>query len=85
MDISVHGDLVTIKGQSEEESTREGENWHRREIRRGAFVRSLTLPTEINAEAAQAEFENGVLKLRLPKSEQAKPRRIPIAGASDNN
>jgi HSP20 family protein len=83
VDISVDGSLLTIKGQAQEETTSEGETWHRREIRRGAFARSFTLPAEVDAERAEAAFENGVLRLRLPKREEAKPKRIAIKSAAE--
>ena len=55
--------------------------WHHREIRRTSFERSITLPTEVQADHAEAEFENGFLTLHLPKSEEAKPRQIQIGSS----
>ncbi|HEX5939408.1 MAG TPA: Hsp20/alpha crystallin family protein [Dehalococcoidia bacterium] len=83
VEISVDGNVLTIKGQSQEETSSEGENWHRREIRRGSFARSLSLPAEVDADKAQAGFDSGVLTLRLPKREEAKPKRIEIKAASE--
>jgi HSP20 family protein len=83
VDISVDGNILTIKGQTQEETTSEDDTWHRREIRRGAFARSLSLPAEVDAERAQAGFDNGLLTLRLPKREEAKPKRIQIKAASE--
>jgi HSP20 family protein len=79
VEISVHGNVLTIKGQTQEEETSEGQNWHRREIRSGSFMRSFTLPSDVDADKARADFEDGLLKLTLPKSEAAKPRRIAIS------
>lgn len=53
---------------------------HRQERGYGKFERSLTLPYPVNEEAVEARFENGVLKIRLPKHESAKPRKIEIKG-----
>jgi HSP20 family protein len=53
---------------------------HRQERGYGKFERALTLPYAVNEEAVEARFENGVLKIRLPKHESAKPRKIEIKG-----
>lgn len=82
LDISVQGDLLTIRGETREETTSEGENWQRREIRSGSFSRSFTLPSDVDSDACEANFENGILELRLPKREEAKPRKIQVGGGS---
>jgi HSP20 family protein len=78
--ITVHGDTLTIQGESKFEQEKKGEQWHLRERRFGSFQRSITLPTPVNSDQAQAQFEHGVLSLTLPKSEGAKPRQIRIGG-----
>ncbi|WZO97415.1 Hsp20/alpha crystallin family protein [Isosphaeraceae bacterium EP7] len=80
--ITVHGDTLTIRGESKEEQERKGEHWHIRERRSGSFQRSVSLATPVDSDRAQAQFEHGVLTLSLPKSESAKPRQIKLAGAS---
>ncbi len=78
IDISITGDMLTIKGEvSEEREEKEG-TYYIRERRYGAFERSITLPTQINADKAQADFANGVLTLTLPKVEEVKPKSIQI-------
>ena len=72
------GDVLTIKGEFKQEENVEKENYVRRERRYGSFSRSLQLPTAVNVDKATAEFENGVLKLTLPKSEEVKPKTIEI-------
>jgi HSP20 family protein len=52
--------------------------WHRQERFAGAFSRELTLPTPVDPDRVQAKFEHGVLKLTLPKSEAARPRKITV-------
>jgi HSP20 family protein len=79
--ITVHGDTLTISGESKADEEKKGERWHLRERRFGGFQRSLSLATPVSSEKAQATFEHGVLTLILPKSEQAKPRQIKIGGA----
>ncbi len=79
VEVQVHGDTVTIKGNAKEEAEEKGKDWLRRERRYGVFARSFTLPTDIDAEKASADFENGLLKLRLPKSEAARPKTIKVS------
>jgi HSP20 family protein len=80
--ITVHGDTLTISGESKAEEEKKGEHWHLRERRFGSFQRSVSLATPVNSDQAQAGYENGVLTLTLPKSEAAKPRQIKIGGTS---
>jgi HSP20 family protein len=80
--VTVHGDTLTIRGESRAEEEQQGEHWHLRERRFGSFQRSVTLATPISADRARADHENGVLTLTLPKSEEAKPRQIKVGGPS---
>ena len=80
VDVQVHGDTVTIKGEAREESEESNGNWLRRERRYGVFARSFTLPATIDSDKAAASFEHGVLKLTLPKSETEKPKSIKVGG-----
>lgn len=76
VEISISGDILTIKGEhSEEEEINEGDYIHR-EHRYGTFSRSLTLPVSVNSDMADATFDKGVLTLTLPKKEEAKPKKI---------
>ena len=80
--ITVHGDTLTIRGESKAEQEKKGEQWHLRERRFGSFQRSVALSTPVDSDRAQAHYEHGVLTLTLPKSEAAKPRQIKVTGAS---
>jgi HSP20 family protein len=80
--ITVHGDTLTVRGESKSEQEKKGEHWHLRERRYGTFQRSVSLATPVDSEKAQASFEHGVLTLTLPKSEAAKPRQIKVGGPS---
>lgn len=74
--ISISGDILTIKGEHcEEEEINEGDYIHR-ERRCGTFSRSLPLPVSVNSDKADAVFDKGVLTLTLPKKEEAKPKKI---------
>jgi len=78
IDISITGDTLTIKGETRVDEEIEEENYLCRERRYGAFSRSLTIPVAVQADEAEAEFEDGVLTLMLPKAEQVKPKAIEI-------
>jgi HSP20 family protein len=80
--ITVHGDTLTIRGEIKSEEERKDEHYHLRERRYGQFQRIVTLSTPVMADKAQAQFENGVLTLRLPKAEDAKPKQIKVAPAA---
>jgi HSP20 family protein len=88
VDISVLGDTLTINASHRSEQSREDEGYSYREIRRGSFSRTVTLPSGLKTDAATASFENGMLTLSFPKAEEAKPRQIritPNAGGTDGN
>jgi HSP20 family protein len=78
VDISVIDGVLTIKGETKSEEKSEAENYHRREIRYGAFSRAITLPTEVDDARAEAEFRDGVLTVTLPKAEEARPKQIKV-------
>lgn len=81
LDITYTGSTLTIKGEIKEEKEEKGQ-YHLRERRYGSFARSITLPSSVKADKIDASYEAGVLKLRLPKAEEAKPKRIPIKTTS---
>lgn len=78
VDISVEEDILTIKGEHEEKQEVAEGSYLRQELRRGSFERSLRLPPTVDAENADASFENGVLTLTLPKKPEAQARTIKI-------
>jgi HSP20 family protein len=79
--ITVHGDTVTIRGEAKaEDEADKGRNWLVRECRFGPFQRSIGLAAPIDSNNASARFDNGMLTLTLPKAESAKPRQIKIGG-----
>lgn len=81
IDVTVQGDVVTIKGEMKSDETVGEGAYHRRERRYGHVFRQVALPVGVRADGAQAGFENGVLTLHLPKAEEAKERRIPITSS----
>jgi HSP20 family protein len=79
IDVTVtEGNTLQING-SRELPQAEGAVWVRQERPAGTFTRELELPVIVDADHVQAKYENGVLKLTLPKSAAAKPRKIPVA------
>jgi len=78
IDISVTGQVLTLRGEAREEQEEKAQNWYRRERRQGTFVRQLQLPTEVDSARAEALFEDGVLRLTLPKAETVKPKTIKV-------
>jgi HSP20 family protein len=84
VEITVLGDTLRIRGERHEERTEDGQGqrWLLRERRFGAFERTVALPTTVKADAADADFKDGVLTITLPKAEEAKPRSIPVRGAT---
>lgn len=79
VNVTVQGNTLSIEGELRDDSQGKGTT-HHREHRYGRFYRSVTLPTQVNSEQAQASFEQGVLKLTLPKVETARSRQIPVRG-----
>ena len=78
LDITIQGDLLTIKGEMQEDQENKQGRYHYRERRVGAFSRTVTLPYPIENDKVQASFEHGVLTLTLPKAEAVKPRSIKV-------
>lgn len=78
LNISVTGDVLTIKGETKQEEKVDKANYIYQERRYGTFARSITLPTSVNADKAEAIFEHGVLTLKLPKVEEVKPKVITV-------
>jgi len=79
LDISVAGHVLSISGEKKEESKERRGNVYRSERRFGSFRRSVRLPDVVNADGIEAEYEKGVLTIRLAESEKALGRRIPVS------
>jgi len=76
--ISFADNVLTIRGEKKKEEEEKGKDYYRAERVYGAFSRSVTLPAEITPEKARAIFKDGVLEIRLPKSEAAKKKEIKV-------
>jgi len=77
--IELHDNRLTIRGERQREKEAKEEQYHRVERVYGRFERVFWLPTTVDAEQIQASFTDGVLELRLPKSPAAKPKRISVS------
>jgi len=78
LDVSVTENSVTIKGTTRHEEKEEKGDYYRCEISRGAYARTVALPSYVDADKAKANFKDGVLELKLPKVEKSKRRSIEI-------
>jgi HSP20 family protein len=76
--VNITDHLLTIKGEKKKEEEIKEEDYYRSERSYGSFSRSVDLPGEIQIEKVQASFKNGVLEIRLPKTEEAKRREIKV-------
>jgi HSP20 family protein len=82
--ITAIGDTLTLRGELKTEEEKKDEHYHLRERRFGQFQRTVKLSSPISPDKAQANFENGVLTLRLPKAEEAKPKQIKVGAGAGN-
>ncbi len=78
VDIQVADDTLTIKAEAKVEQESKNRNYYVRELRYGSFVRALTLPSSPQGDMAKASYKNGILEIRVPKSERAKPKSVKI-------
>lgn len=76
--ISVTGDALTLRGEFKQEEEQKDTTYHIRERRAGSFERTVLLPVDVQTDKAQADFENGVLTITLPKAESVRPKTISI-------
>ncbi len=79
MDINIEGDTLSLKGERKPLDVEQGTGYHRRERATGTFQRSLTLPNPVDAEKVKAAYKDGILTVRLPIAEVARPRQIDVS------
>ena len=80
IDIQVNGNVLTVSGDRKEEQEEKGKTFHRIERSYGSFSRTVTLPCAVNESEVAAEYKDGVLMVKLPKSEESKARKIKVKG-----
>jgi HSP20 family protein len=82
IDVRMENGTLTLRGERKFEAQKTEGGWHRVERSYGTFERAFTLPDTVNPEGVQADYKNGVLTVKLPKKEVAKPRQIKVNVAS---
>ena len=78
IDVRLENNTLTVRGERKFEKDEKEENFHRIERRYGSFYRSFALPNTLDAEKVSADYENGVLKIKLAKKAEAKPKQIKV-------
>lgn len=78
IDVEVSGDGLTLRAERREEKEERGRNYLRRELRYGRFLRTLPLPGGVAADQAKATYRDGVLEVRVPKTEQQQVRKVQV-------
>lgn len=78
VDITVSDETLTLRGKYKQETEQKDTNYHIREHRSGSFQRTILLPSNVQANKVEAEFENGVLTIKIPTSEEVQPKSILI-------
>jgi len=78
-DLSIENNVITLRGERRFEKETKDENYHRIERSYGGFSRAFAIPATVDEERISADYKDGVLKIALPKKEQAKPKPIRIA------
>lgn len=84
VNVSLDGNLLTISGERKFEHEQKGEGFRRIERSYGSFSRSFTLPDTVAVEKLEAELKDGVLNVRLPKTEKAQPKRIAVKSSGES-
>lgn len=78
IEVTLSGDLLTIKGEKKKEEEKKDEKYHCAERFHGMFVRSFGLPASVKVDKVEAKFDKGVLTITLPKTEEAKTKEIKV-------
>jgi HSP20 family protein len=78
IEVTVSGDVVTIKGEKKKEQEVKDKDYYRRERSHGSFARSIQLPCDVKGDQIKANFKDGVLEIRCPKSEEAKKKSVSV-------
>lgn len=78
VDVTVTAEAITIKGTVREHEEKKDRSYYRRELRYGSYVRTLPLPVEVKGGDAKAAYKDGVLEVKIPKAERAKPTSVKV-------
>jgi HSP20 family protein len=78
VEVKLTDHMLTIKGEKKKAEEVKEENYYRSERSYGSFIRTLELPADVHADKVKASFKNGVLEVRLPKTEEAKTKEVKV-------
>jgi len=79
VEVTVQNGILTVKGEMKKESEVDEKNYYRKEVRVGSFYRQVAMPAKVQEDKAEAEFENGMLKVVVPKAPEGKVKTIKVA------
>lgn len=77
--VTVTAEGLTIKGEAKAEHEDKDRNYYRRELRYGAFQRTIALPIEVKSDETKATFRQGILEVKIPKAERVRPKTVSVA------
>ena len=78
IEVNLTDHTLTIKGEKKKEDEVKEENYYRCERSYGSFLRTVELPKDVHADKVKASFKNGILEVRMPKTEEAKSKEIKV-------
>ena len=78
IDVNLTDHRLTIKGEKKKEDEVKEENYYRAERSYGSFLRTLDLPKDVRADKVKASFKNGILEIRMPKTEEARTKEVKV-------
>ncbi len=78
VNITVENDILTMDGKIEKKTEIDDKSYYRKEVRTGSFHRSVALPVSVSGDKAKAEYEDGILKISIPKQEKLKPKSVKV-------
>ena len=78
IEISVEDDVLTIQGKTEKKTEVDDKNYYRKEMHQGSFYRSVALPANVQGDKAKAAYDDGVLKIAIPKKEKPEAKKVKV-------
>jgi HSP20 family protein len=78
VNVEIENNVLHLRGEEQQVNEDKGKDYYRKEIRSGMFARSIALPAEVDADKVRATYEKGILKIEMPKSERAKPKKVTV-------
>ena len=78
INVSIENDILTLESSTEKKSEIDEKNYYRKEIRYGSFRRNVQLPSHVQGDKAEAEYEKGILNITIPKREEVKAKKIAV-------